>query len=167
MHFNQKLNELRSKQQQLAAIDALGSEEQREELHGLVDEVCYVLRPVVAKLSARVMWVGSRVQLNWPDARGVPRKRWVITASNMWQVRAAEVQAGEEAALRLRLRQMEARRASVQRCGMVHTAVMGDSGAGGLHEGLRSVQTQLSAVLADEEAYAALRAGEASLARSP
>ena len=71
------------------------------------------------------------------------------------------MQPGEEGVLRLRLRQMEARRASVQRCSIVRTALMGDSGSGGgLREGLRSVQTQLNAVLADEEAYAAVRAGK-------
>lgn len=37
--FSGRLDELRSKQQQLAAIDALGSEEQRGELQALVDQV--------------------------------------------------------------------------------------------------------------------------------
>lgn len=66
---------------------------------------------------------------------------------------------GEELALRVRLRQMEARQASVQRCGIVRMGLVGDDGSSGVQEGLRSVQTQLNAVLADEEAYAAVRAG--------
>ncbi len=73
------------------------------------------------------------------------------------------MEAGEEAVLRQRLRQMEARQASVQRCGIVRTGLLGDDGSGGVQEGLRSVQTQLNAVLADEEAYAAVRAGTTPL----
>lgn len=83
------------------------------------------------------------------------RKRVSVGA----QVREAEVEAGEEMTLRQRLRQMEARQASVQRCGIVRMGLVGDDGSGGVQEGLRSVQTQLNAVLADEEAYAAVRAG--------
>ena len=67
--------------------------------------------------------------------------------------------AGEEVALRQRLRQMEARQASVQRCGIARTGLVGVDGSGGIQEGLRSVQTQLNAVLGEEEAYAAVRAG--------
>ncbi|BDA41836.1 DNA repair protein RecN [Coccomyxa sp. Obi] len=110
--YGLKLEELRGLVQQLAAIDALGSEQQRDQLQALVD-----------------------------------------------QVREAEVEAGEEVALRQRLRQMEARQASVQRCGIARTGLVGDDGSGGVQEGLRSVQTQLNAVLGDEEAYAAVRAG--------
>ncbi|CAL8460865.1 g396 [Coccomyxa elongata] len=110
--YGQKLEELRGLAQQLTAIDALGSEQQREQLQALVD-----------------------------------------------QVKEAEVEAGEEMALRQRLRQMEARQASVQRCGIARTGLVGDDGSGGVQEGLRSVQTQLNAVLGEEEAYAAVRAG--------
>ncbi|EIE25588.1 P-loop containing nucleoside triphosphate hydrolase protein [Coccomyxa subellipsoidea C-169] len=109
--YGQKLEELRGLAQQVTAIDALGTKEQREQLQDLMD-----------------------------------------------QVREAEVETGEEAVLRQRLRQMEARQASVQRCGIVRTGLLGDDGSGGVQEGLRSVQTQLNAVLADEEAYAAVRA---------
>jgi hypothetical protein len=68
-------------------------------------------------------------------------------------VREAGVAPGEDAALRQRLRRMEARAAAVQRCGLVGAALGAE--AGGVGEGLRGVATQLRAVLADEEAYAA------------
>ena len=72
----------------------------------------------------------------------------------MWrQVRQAEVAAGEEGALRQRLRKMEARQSSVQRCGAVAAT------QASLQEGLRAVQTQLNAVLAEEQAQADVRAG--------
>ena len=76
------------------------------------------------------------------------------------QVRQAGVAPGEEEGLRQRLRQMEAHRSSVQRCGLVRIALVGDEGAAsGVQDGLRSVQTQLHAILADEEAFAAMEAG--------
>ena len=71
----------------------------------------------------------------------------------LWQVRQAEVAAGEEGALRQRLRQMEARQSSVQRCAAVAAT------QAGLQEGLRAVQTQLNAVLAEEQAQADALAG--------
>lgn len=64
--------------------------------------------------------------------------------------------AGEEGVLRQRLRQMEVRQSSVQRCGVVATT------QASLQEGLRSVQTQLNAVLAEEHAQADAPAGSFS-----
>ena len=69
------------------------------------------------------------------------------------QVRAAGVEPGEEVVLRGRLRRMEARRSSVQRCGLVVAA------QSSLQEGVRAVQTQLNAVLAEEQAQADALAG--------
>jgi hypothetical protein len=57
--------------------------------------------------------------------------------------------------LRGRLRRMEERRSSVQRCGLVAAA------QSGLQEGVRAVQTHLNAVLADEQAQADTLAGAA------
>lgn len=73
------------------------------------------------------------------------------------QVREAGVAPGEDVALRQRLRRMEARSASVQRCGLVHTALAGE--AGSVAEGMRAVQAHLRAVIADESAHAAAEAG--------
>lgn len=64
------------------------------------------------------------------------------------------MQPGEEQALRRRLRQMEARQSSVQRCSTVAAT------QAGLQEGVRAVQTQLNAVLAEEQAQADALAGE-------
>ena len=64
------------------------------------------------------------------------------------------VQPGEEQALRRRLRHMEARQSSVQRCGLVAAA------QAGLQEGMRAAQTQLNAVLAEEQAHADALAGD-------
>ena len=66
------------------------------------------------------------------------------------------MQSGEESALQRRLRQMEARQSSVQRCGVVATTLAS------LQEGLRTVQTQLNAILAEEEAQADALAGTLS-----
>jgi len=66
------------------------------------------------------------------------------------------VQSGEESALRRRLRQMETRQSSVQRCSVVATT------HASLQEGLRTVQTQLNAILAEEEAQADALAGTLS-----
>lgn len=38
-HYGQRLEELRGLAQQLAAIDALGTEQQRDQLQALVDQV--------------------------------------------------------------------------------------------------------------------------------
>ena len=76
--------------------------------------------------------------------------------SGFWrgvQVSSAGVQAGEEQALRRRLRQMETRQSSVQRCALVAAA------QAGLQEGVRAAQTQLNAVLAEEQAHADALAG--------
>ena len=70
------------------------------------------------------------------------------------QVSSAGVQPGEEQALRRRLRHMEARQSSVQRCGLVAAA------QAGLQEGVRAAQTQLNAVLAEEQAHADALAGD-------
>ena len=61
--------------------------------------------------------------------------------------------AGEEGTLRQRLRQMEARQSSVQRCSVVATT------QASLQEGLRAVQTQLNAILAEEQAQTDALAG--------
>ena len=77
-----------------------------------------------------------------------------MRGSMFWrQVRQAEVAAGEESELRQRLRQMEARQASVQRCGVVAAT------QASLQEGLRAVQTQLNAILAEEQAQTDALAG--------
>ena len=72
------------------------------------------------------------------------------------QVRQADVQSGEETALRRRLRQMETRQSSVQRCSVVATT------QASLQEGLRTIQTQLNAILAEEEAQDDALAGTLS-----
>lgn len=69
------------------------------------------------------------------------------------QVRAAGVEPEEEVVLRGRLRRMEVRRSSVQRCGLVAAA------QSSLQEGARAVQTQLNAVLAEEQAQVDTLAG--------
>ena len=71
------------------------------------------------------------------------------------------MQVGEEQALRRRLRHMETRQSSVQRCGLVAATQVS------LQEGMRAAQTQLNAVLAEEQAHAdALAGGRAGLACS-
>lgn len=72
----------------------------------------------------------------------------------LWQVREVGMAAGEESALRQRLRQMEARQSSVQRCSVVATT------QASLQEGLRAVQTQLNAILAEEQAQTDALAGQ-------
>lgn len=59
---------------------------------------------------------------------------------------------GEERSLRAALRQMEARRQAVERCGLVRLALGGGSGEGGVEDGIASVEQQLQAVLMQEEA---------------
>ncbi|CAL5219355.1 g1171 [Coccomyxa viridis] len=87
----------------------------------------------------------AHAQLAAIDALGDFQQRARLQAL-VDQVRQAEVAAGEESELRQRLRQMEARQASVQRCGVVAAT------QASLQEGLRAVQTQLNAILAEEQA---------------
>ena len=69
-------------------------------------------------------------------------------------VTKARVEAGEERALRARLRSMDARRAALEQAAALRAAVRGDggSGGGGLMDGLRTVASQLSGLVAAEEA---------------
>ena len=77
------------------------------------------------------------------------------------QVHAAALEPGEERALRRRLRRMTERRGAVARCQLVGQALAGEGGggAGGLDDGLRTVEGHLSAILGVEEAHAALAGG--------
>ena len=67
-------------------------------------------------------------------------------------MRAVGPEDGEERSLRAALRQMEARRQAVERCGLVRLALGGGSGEGGVEDGIASVEQQLRAVLVQEEA---------------
>lgn len=56
------------------------------------------------------------------------------------------------------LRQLESRRSSVERAGLVHLAVMGEGGIGGVLQGVRALEGHVNAILAEEEAHAGLTA---------
>ena len=77
------------------------------------------------------------------------------------QVAAEDLAPGEDRKLRLCLRQLEARRSSVERAGLVHSALSGDGGVGGLDDMLRSVRGHLQAIAEQEQAFSAL-AGQLS-----
>ena len=70
------------------------------------------------------------------------------------QVRASRAQPGEERALQAQLRAMAARRSSMERCNMVHGAIEGDGGSGGIAEGLRELELHLASVQSSEQAHA-------------
>ena len=72
------------------------------------------------------------------------------------QVQQSKLVEGEERQLRATLRQLESRRSSVERAGLVHLAVMGDGGLGGVMQGLRTLEGHANAILDQEEAHATL-----------
>lgn len=74
------------------------------------------------------------------------------------QVQHSRLQSGEERQLRATLRQLESRRSSVERAGLVHLAVMGEGGIGGVLQGVRALEGHVNAILAQEEAHAGLSA---------
>lgn len=74
------------------------------------------------------------------------------------QVRQAKLEEGEQQFLRARLRQLEARRSSVERAGLVHLAVSGEGGVGGVVEALRNLEGHVDAILAQEEAHTGAKA---------
>ncbi|KAL0031413.1 hypothetical protein WJX79_009850 [Trebouxia sp. C0005] len=63
---------------------------------------------------------------------------------------------GEERFLRARLRQLESRRSSVERAGLVHLGVSGEGGVGGVVEALRTLEGHVDAILVQEEAHSQL-----------
>lgn len=73
------------------------------------------------------------------------------------------VEEGEERQLRAQLRQMESRRAAVERCGLVRTALGSE---GGVADGIATVQGHVQGVLMQEEAAAALSQGEDTTAQN-
>ena len=60
---------------------------------------------------------------------------------------------GEERGLRQQLRQMEARRANVERCGLVRTTMVGDGASGGVDDMMRAIESHLRAVVDQEQAH--------------
>ena len=76
------------------------------------------------------------------------------------QVQQAKLEEGEQQFLRARLRQLEARRSSVERAGLVHLAVSGEGGVGGVVEALRELEGHVDAILAQEEAHNETKAGQ-------
>jgi DNA repair ATPase RecN len=74
------------------------------------------------------------------------------------EVGAAEVEPGEDAALRRRLRELDARRSAAERCALVAVGIGGDGGGGGIVDALHDVEIHLRAVLAQEERLAAAEA---------
>ena len=78
------------------------------------------------------------------------------------QIQQSRLVEGEERTLRAKLRQLEARRSSVERAGLMGLAASGEGGVGGVVEGLRTLQGHVDAILAQEEAYANLNASGVS-----
>ncbi|KAL3146260.1 hypothetical protein ABBQ32_002962 [Trebouxia sp. C0010 RCD-2024] len=76
------------------------------------------------------------------------------------EVQHSRLQSGEERQLRATLRQLESRRSSVERAGLVHLAVMGEGGIGGVLQGVRALEGHVNAILAQEEAHAGLSAAD-------
>ena len=70
------------------------------------------------------------------------------------QVRQSGLHEGEEHQLRAQLRQLDSRRASVERAGLMHLAVSGEGGVGGVMQGLRTLEAHVDAILDQEEAHA-------------
>lgn len=75
------------------------------------------------------------------------------------QVQQSRLIEGEERRLRATLRQLESRRSTVERAGLLHLAVMGEGGVGGVMQGLRVLEGHASAILDQEEAHASLSLG--------
>ena len=68
------------------------------------------------------------------------------------QVRKARIQPMEEIALRKAVRAMESRKAAAEQCAAVRAAIVGEgSGGGGVVSAVRSLETQLKAIMAKEE----------------
>lgn len=80
--------------------------------------------------------------------------------ATIWEIKQSRLVEGEERILRAKLRQLEARRSSVDRAGLMGLAASGEGGVGGVVEGLRTLQGHVDAILAQEEAYANLNASE-------
>ena len=74
----------------------------------------------------------------------------------MVQVQQSRLVEGEERQLRATLRQLESRRSTVERAGLLHLAVMGEGGVGGVMQGLRALEGHASAILDQEDAHASL-----------
>lgn len=72
------------------------------------------------------------------------------------QVQQSRLVEGEERWLRATLRQLESRRSTVESAGLVHLAVMGEGGVGGVMQGLRALEGHANAILDQEEAHASL-----------
>ncbi len=72
------------------------------------------------------------------------------------QVHRSKLEEGEERFLRARLRQLESRRSSVERAGLVHLGVSGEGGVGGVVEVLRTLEGHVDAILVQEEAHTQL-----------
>ena len=77
----------------------------------------------------------------------------------MVQVQQSRLVEGEERRLRATLRQLESRRSTVERAGLLHLAVMGEGGVGGIMHGLRALESHANAILDQEEAHASLSLG--------
>ena len=128
-NFGSQLRRLRALDAQLAAIDALGDEDTRSTLQRLVDEV-------------RATSIAERCAVEWPgrvpsfvhdlascchdaqhgratDAAAIRCCLRIFLCLVLRQVRAVGVEEGEERRLRAQLRQMESRRAAVERCSLV------------------------------------------------
>ncbi|KAL0049069.1 hypothetical protein WJX82_005500 [Trebouxia sp. C0006] len=72
------------------------------------------------------------------------------------EVHRSKLEEGEERFLRARLRQLESRRSSVERAGLVHLGVSGEGGVGGVVEALRTLEGHVDAILTQEEAHTQL-----------
>ena len=71
-------------------------------------------------------------------------------------MRQSKLEEGEERQLRATLRQLESRRSSVERAGLMHLGVSGEGDVGGVMQGLRTLESHVNAILDQEEAYASL-----------
>ncbi len=80
----------------------------------------------------------------------------LFTRISCLQVHRSKLEEGEERFLRARLRQLESRRSSVERAGLVHLGVSGEGGVGGVVEALRTLEGHVDAILTQEEAHTQL-----------
>ncbi|KAI8467276.1 MAG: P-loop containing nucleoside triphosphate hydrolase protein [Monoraphidium minutum] len=106
---------------------------------------------LAAMLSARQARLAALQELlRGLDALGDEAER-ARTEKLVALVDKAGIEPGEERELRARLRSMEARKASLEQSALLRAAIRGESGGGGLLDGLRTVSGQVLGLVAAEE----------------
>eukprot|EP00798_Chlamydomonas_sp_ICE-L_P020777 gene20777-27601_t len=172
MAVSKSLSEIEDLESKLVALEELQDEEEREQLQRRGDDRNGVGQPArqpkgqlkqkragqQGDISAAEESRASRGEAEHQDSRAAEGEgRSSEGEQGQQRVGKARLQSGEELTLRQSLKRMEAKRSSVEQCGLARMAIVGDRG--GLVGAVRSVETQLNSILRQEQQMAAAAAG--------